>query len=383
MDIPVLRKQPPKRLVLKKEKELQKPLPDPNKYEEKVNLNKLVKEQVGEEAYAYLSQYVNFEQENTFVEATTTRFNILKIPSGRYENIVNLTRVNDIRWINKFFETVNTKLNKGGLFISYVETKKNRKARILNKHPFPLNWIRYTGDFIFHRTLPKLNISKRIYFHFTKGHNRVLTKAETLGRLVSCGFEIQDIDEIGKLTFFVAKKIREPFYDPNPSYGPLFKMRRVGKDGKIIYVYKLRTMHPFSEYLQEYMVKTYGYDNEGKGKIKNDFRTTTLGRFFRKFWIDELPQLINVIKGEMKLVGVRPLSLARFNEFPEEVKKMRIKHKPGCIPPYVSLLMPNEDDNIKAELIYLHEKEKYPVRTDIKYFLLALYNILTNKIRSA
>ncbi len=383
MNTTTLLKQTKTRLTLVKRRNRHIEPMKTSKYIEKVNLNQLVKEQFGDEPYTFLSQYVNFEQEDTFVEATTTRFNMLKIPAGKYSSIVNLSRVNDIRWINKFFETVNSKLDNGNLFIGFVETKKNRKERILKKHFFPLNWIRYSADFVLHRVLPKVRFTKKIYFNITKGHNRVLTKAETLGRLISCGFEIKDVKEVGKLTYFVTEKIKEPVFDPNPSYGPFFKMRRVGKDGKIIRVYKLRTMHPFSEYLQEYMVKTHGYDNEGKGKIKNDFRNTTLGAFFRRYWIDELPQLINIIKGEMKLVGVRPLSITRFNEFPDHVKKRRTKYKPGCFPPYVALLMPNEEDNIKAEEIYLDQKEKHPIWTDVKFLWLSIYNIVTNKIRSA
>ena len=85
----------------------------------------------------------------------------------------------------------------------------------------------------------------------------------------------------------------------------------------------------------------------------------------------------------MSIVGVRPLSRSRFNEFPEEMKNLRIKYNPGCFPPYVALLMPNEEDNIKAERIYLNQKEKHPFWTDIKFLWLSVYNILTNKIRSA
>ena len=348
-----------------------------------INLDDLVQQQIGIEAFDFLKQFVNFNHASTLIEATATRFNIQKIPKRKFNSIVNLKRVNDIRWINKFFETVNEKLDTGGLFIGFVETKKNRKERILNKHITPFNWLIYSFDFLHKRVAPKVPLIKKAYFHLTKGHNRVITKAETLGRLISSGFEIIEVQEIGKLTYFVTKKAKQPMYDPNPSYGPIFKMRRVGKGGKIIKVYKLRTMHPYSEYLQEYMVKTCGYDNEGKGKIKNDFRTSTLGKFFRRYWLDELPQIINILKGEMNIVGVRPLSQTRYNEFPEKVKQMRIKYKPGCIPPYVSLLMPNEEDNIKAELIYLQEKEKRPYLTDVKFFFMAVYNILTNKIRSA
>ncbi len=381
MNTPTLLKFPPvvkQRKPRKKKHEVKKKA---TAFHGNVNLNELVRKQVGEQAFHFLLRYVDFEDPHTFVEATSTRFNILKIPAGAYKNIVNLARVNDIRWINKFFETVNTKLNNGGVFIGFVETKKNRKERILNRLPFPLNWIRYTGDFFLHRALPKMSFSKKIYFYITKGHNRVLTKAETLGRLVSCGFEIIDVEEIGKITYFVTKKSKAPYYPPNPSYGPLFKMKRVGKGGKIIEVYKFRTMHPYAEYLQDYVLLINGYSEIGKPA--DDFRLTNWGRFMRKYWLDELPQLINVLKGEMKLVGIRPLSKRFLQEYPDDVLKMRLKHKPGCVPPYVALLKQDVEEYIESERIYLKEKEKHPFTTDIKYFFKALYNILTNKIRSA
>ena len=347
----------------------------------KFEVERLVRGQIGDSAFEFLSAYVDFNSKEVFTEATTTRFNIQKIPAGKYNAIVNLKRVNDIRWINKFFESVNSKLNYGDQFIGFVETKNNRKDRILNKMPFPFNWIRYTGDFILYRVLPKMKYSKRIYFYITKGHNRVLTKAETLGRLVSCGFEIKDVKQIGKLTYFVTEKVIEPYYDENPSYGPLFKMRRVGKGGKIIEVYKFRTMHPYAEYLQDYVLKINGYSEIGKPA--DDFRMTNWGKFMRRYWLDELPQLINVLKGEMKLVGIRPLSKRFLQEYPEDVLQLRLKHKPGCVPPYVALLKQEVEEYIESERIYLTEKEKHPYITDTKYFFKALYNIITNKIRSA
>ncbi len=90
------------------------------------------------------------------------------------------------------------------------------------------------------------------------------------------------------------------------SPGPVFfKQQRVGRDGKLFWVYKLRTMVVDAEALLE----NVRHLNEAEGplfKIKDDPRITGIGRFLRKTSIDELPQLINVLKGEMSLVGPRP-----------------------------------------------------------------------------
>ena len=354
-----------------------------NDIEETESIKKLLEGEIGKEALKYIGNFINFSDNTTFYTSTTTCFNIDKIPSNRFSNIVNIQKINDIRWINKFFESVNQKIPTGGYFIGLVETYQLRNKHLYNKYPIIINFFVVQFNFFISRVFPKLPILKKIYFFLTKGKGRGISKAETLGRLVSCGFEIVEYKIIDNLLFFVTKKIKEPVYDLNPSYGPLFKMKRVGKDGKDIYVYKFRTMHPFAEYLQTYLIKNNGYDNSGTGKLSNDFRRTSYGKFLRKFWLDELPQIINVLKREMNIVGVRPLSQARYDEFPEDFKTRRNKYKPGCFPPYVALLMPNEKDNIKAERIYLDQKEKHPIWTDFKFFWLSVYNIVTNKIRSA
>ena len=65
-------------------------------------------------------------------------------------------------------------------------------------------------------------------------------------------------------------------------------------------------MDAYSEYLQHYV---YEKNNLAEGgKMKDDFRISTLGRFFRKYWIDELPMITNLLNGDLKIVGVRPLS---------------------------------------------------------------------------
>lgn len=325
-------------------------------------------------------KYINYEEVTHSIVNTQNSENLqntLKVKKLMF--VANLGLLNNIRRINKFHEEVNRGLQINGIYLSCGETLEERKKRIYTKVKFPLRNLFLIIDFIFKRALPKIPGIKQLYFIITKGHNRVISKAEMLGRVISCGFDIQEYFEHNNLFYMISKKVREPYYDMNASYSLIFKMRRVGINGSLIYIYKIRTMYPYSEYLQKNIINEKGYDK--KGKIKDDYRLTYWGKYLRKYWLDELPQLFNLLKGEMKLMGVRPLSLTRFNELPVDIQKSRIKHKPGCIPPYVSLLMADDKQNIEAEQIYLNEKE-YSHLTDFKYFWLAIYNIITGKIRS-
>ena len=146
-------------------------------------------------------------------------------------------------------------------------------------------------------------------------------------------------------------------------------------------VYKLRTMHPFSEYLQEY-VYNKNQLKEG-GKIKNDFRISPEGRIFRKFWIDELPMFINFFKGEMKLVGVRPLSEHYFSLYTKELQTLRTKTKPGLIPPFYVDMPTTLEEIMASEIKYLKAYKKRPYYTDFIYFFKSLYNILIKNKRSS
>ena len=173
--------------------------------------------------------------------------------------------------------------------------------------------------------------------------------------------------DIGDVQYFIFRKFREPLYDNNPTYGPFITLNRYGKGGALFKVYKLRTMHAYSEYLQEYVYQQNKLA-EG-GKLKNDFRITTEGRFFRKFWLDELPMLINLLRGEMKIVGVRPLSRQYFNLYTEELRRKRIKFKPGLIPPFYADMPKTLDEIMESEMKYLEAYEKHPFKTDLHLFL--------------
>ena len=296
-------------------------------------------------------------------------------------SIVDFKKVNHTRHINKYFETINSLLPDAGMYIGCVESNRQRNIRV---HSGKKKFIRQPiilAEFFIHRVIPKLNYLNNLYFKITKGKYRFLSTAETLGRLVSCGFEIIEYKTIRNLTYFVVMKTKVPHFDTTPTYGPIVRLKRIGKDGKIIKVYKFRTMHPYSEYIQDFVLSLNGYNSVGKPA--DDMRLTPWGKFFRKYWLDETPQLINVLKGEMKIMGIRPLSKVRFSEFPDDLKVRRIKEKPGCIPPYVALNMPSEHGNIEAERIYLKDKQKHPKTIDIRYIFMALRNIFGRKITSS
>jgi lipopolysaccharide/colanic/teichoic acid biosynthesis glycosyltransferase len=90
------------------------------------------------------------------------------------------------------------------------------------------------------------------------------------------------------------------------SKGPvLYKQERLGQFGKKFYMYKFRSMVVDAEDMLDNL-KNHNQTNEGMFKMYDDPRITKVGKFIRKYSIDELPQLYNVLKGEMSLVGFRP-----------------------------------------------------------------------------
>ena len=117
----------------------------------------------------------------------------------------------------------------------------------------------------------------------------------------------------------------------SPGASPIFTQTRVGRDGKTFKFYKFRSMCPNAEEQQEELLDR----NEMEGpvfKIKDDPRITRVGKFIRKTSIDELPQLFNVLKGEMSIVGPRP-ALPREVEQYDEYARQRLLVTPGltCI----------------------------------------------------
>lgn len=178
-------------------------------------------------------------------------YNVEVLPENELELYMNLHELNDIRRINSYFIEVNKRLVEGGVYVGMFEPIRYRYERFQKNYPYFIGRIFYFLDFIWKRVFPKIPVIKKVYFALTKGRDRALSISEGLGRLQFCGFDIIDMKHIDHFLYFTAKKSRVPREDKDPSYGPLFKMKRIGKDGKPIHVYKFRTMHPYSEYIQK------------------------------------------------------------------------------------------------------------------------------------
>ena len=304
-----------------------------------------------------------------------------------YENrqvnvIVQRKSLNTIRHLNTLLNRSCEILDHGGYLWCHARTSALKYKLILEKYPWGIRYLVYAGSYFWHRLIAKMDSTKPIYFAITKGHNRTYSRVEVLGRMYRAGFEVID-EEFRHGEFFVlARKVNAPIWDDEPTGSPLIKLRRIGKDGKLIGVYKFRTMYSYSEYLQPYI---YKYNNlQDGGKFADDYRVNFWGKWMRKFWLDEIPMIINVLKGDMKLVGVRPLSRHYFSLYTKEMQELRVKVKPGLLPPfYYDKQTPKTIEDVQAsERRYIEAYLKKPIKTDLRYFLGTIGNILFRGKRS-
>lgn len=169
-------------------------------------------------------------------------------------------------------------------------------------------------------------------------------------------------------------------YAPPSAEGFLFLMRRIGMHEKPVTIYKFRSMHPYSEFIQPYLYQTNGLDEAGK--FRNDFRVSTGGRLIRKYWIDEIPMIYNLIRGDIKLVGVRPISAHYLSLYPENIRLMRSQCKPGLLPPFYADLPGSFDEILQSEQAYIESYSKNPLKTDWIYFWRIVLNIAIRSARS-
>jgi len=355
---------------------------DINCFDEVFQLKKAVRKVSTNEVYRFISEQLDLKKYCSSILFSTKDYTYVEhLDFDNLRGIINMRRLNYARDMDEHLRAINKLLPDAGFYIGRAETYWERKKKIIKRFGKPLGKFVLSADFIVNRAFARMALLDQIYRWITGGTFHELSKTELLGRLFYCGFTLIDTFTEKGLVYFSAMKVAEPSTEPPPSQRLMIRIPRVGKHGKIIRVYKFRTMHPYAEYVQDYIVKQNGYNEVGKPK--NDWRVTGWGKWMRKLWLDEIPQLINVLKREMKIFGVRPISRYRFSEFPEHIQKLRIETKPGCIPPYVALNMPDDKGNIEAEVIYFKDREKYPHTVDLRYFFMALFNIFFKRMRSA
>ncbi|MCH6559351.1 sugar transferase [candidate division KSB1 bacterium] len=324
-----------------------------------------------------LSSFDLFESEaGTFPSISSLQ----RLEKDSLQSFLNLHRFNDFRYLNKYLLEVHEKLIQGGIFIGRGDTLETHKRNFFKTYPPYLSKALYLFHFIYARAMAKLPLLKKIYFMTSGGKNRVISKAEILGRLYFCGFKVLAVEETEENFYFIAKKHTSPSTYKNPSYNFIIKLRRVGLNGQPIFIHKFRTMHPYSEYLQEYVFEHNKL--QSNGKFKNDFRVANWGRVMRKYWLDELPQLFNYFLGDINLVGVRALSRHYFSLYPKDLQELRSKYKPGLIPPYYADLPQSFDEILESERQYFSAKGNRSFLTDNLYLVRALTNILLRNARS-
>ena len=143
----------------------------------------------------------------------------------------------------------------------------------------------------------------------------------------------------------------------SPGAGPIFSQTRVGRDGKTFKFYKFRSMCPDAEVKLEQLLKFNEMDGPAF-KMKDDPRITRIGRIIRRTSIDELPQLWNVLRGEMSIVGPRP-ALPREVEQYDDYARQRLLVTPGLtcywqIQPYRNRL--SFEEWVDLDVKYIQER---------------------------
>lgn len=156
-----------------------------------------------------------------------------------------------------------------------------------------------------------------------------------------------------------------------------FKQIRLTKGGKEFGMYKFRSMCIDAESKLEALMD----QNEMEGpafKMENDPRITKVGRFIRKTSIDELPQLVNIIKGEMSIIGPRPPLVREVKEYtPYQMHRLDVKTGLSCYREcYGRSNIHNFDEWVESDLKYIRERSLW---TDLKVILLTVKVVLTGE----
>ncbi|MDP7105976.1 MAG: sugar transferase, partial [Roseibacillus sp.] len=163
--------------------------------------------------------------------------------------------------------------------------------------------------------------------------------------------------------------------------GPVFfRQKRAGRYGKPFNMWKFRTMHPDAESQLDDIKKSEGNEMTGPVfKLENDPRVFGFGNFLRRTSIDELPQLLNVLRGDMSLVGPRPLPLYEVEQFAKSEHRRRLSVKPGltCLWPVSGRnKITSVDEWVRLDLEYI---DNWSLGLDLRILLKTVPAVLMGK----
>ncbi|WP_461672887.1 sugar transferase [Priestia megaterium] len=185
---------------------------------------------------------------------------------------------------------------------------------------------------------------------------------------------------VGLIVTFPVFVIVAFLYKFGDSKGPLFfKQKRIGKNGNVFYIYKIRSMIVNAEerlksdkqLFEKYIKNNY------KLEPHEDPRITTIGEFLRKTSLDELPQFINVLKGDMSFVGPRPVVSKELEEYGDRVTEF-LSVKPGITGYWQATGRSNVGypERVNIELFYVYNQS---LGMDIKIIIKTILSVLTKK----
>jgi lipopolysaccharide/colanic/teichoic acid biosynthesis glycosyltransferase len=306
--------------------------------------------------------------------------------------LIGRTRINDVLRLNQFLQYCTERTGMGGYFVIRYLPLENLTNNLKRRYQGLQYWLVFIPHFIWYRAIPKIPILEKLYFtpvlswldkihlSIAKKRNRALAKAEVWGRLSFLGMKVLAESKGDDELYIMAQRVSPPVQNKMPSFYMIAALEKVGLDGKIIHTHKIRTMFPFSEFLQKRIFEDHGLASTGK--FADDYRLTEYGRFLRKYWLDELPQVFDWLRGDIKLVGMRATSPHFLSLYPQKLYDLYIQIKPGLIPPIFDENTTGFDQIVEVELSYLQSYWEKPFRTDIRYFMKTFTDVVFRGIRS-
>lgn len=154
----------------------------------------------------------------------------------------------------------------------------------------------------------------------------------------------------------------------------IYKQRRLGKDGKIFTIYKFRTMVSNAEEVMKNFTKEQQEEFQTFFKLENDPRITKIGNLLRKTSLDELPQIFNIIKGDMAIIGPRPVVENEISKY-GNLKQKYLSVKPGLTGWWAcnGRSITTYEERIKLEMYYI---DHLSLKLDLKCLLKTIYVII-------